>query len=84
MSQTWRHRATPLVAEALREGAAKGMEGRELIRWANAQFPWGPREYHPYEIWKSEVKRQLGLLRLGEPKRPADLPGQGMLFEVMK
>ena len=80
VGRSWRDVAAPLVADVLAEGMARGLEDRALVLWANAQFPWGPREVHPYEVWKSEVKRQLGLVKLGRRGRPADLPGQGMLF----
>lgn len=78
--KSWRDRAMPLVAEALETGRSIGLAGRDLVRYANAQFPWGPREMHPYQVWRSEVKRQMGLVRMGVPSRPADLPGQGMMF----
>ena len=80
--KSWRDAAMPLVAEAIELGRSLGLEGKDLVRYCNAQFPWGERAMHPYTIWKSEVKRQLGLLkvRLGESKRPADLPGQGVMF----
>jgi hypothetical protein len=71
-----------LVAEAIKVGESLGLSGKDLVKYCNAQFPWGPRDYHPFEIWKSEVKRQLGLVKVGgrEPRRAADLPGQGRLF----
>jgi hypothetical protein len=82
MGRTWRDDAAKPVAEAIRVGESLGLKGKELVRHCNRQFPWGQRRYHPYEIWKSEVKRQLGLVkvRFGEPSRPADIPGQGLMF----
>lgn len=78
--KSWRDAAMPLVAEAIETGRSLGLTGKDLVRYCNAQFPWGARTMHPYTIWKSEVKRQLGLVRVVEPKRPADLPGQGVMF----
>jgi hypothetical protein len=69
-----------LVAEAIKVGESLGLSGKDLVKYCNAQFPWGPRDYHPFEIWKSEVKRQLGLAKVRVPGRAADLPGQGRLF----
>lgn len=82
MSKTWRQKAAPLVARVIEAGRRQGLDGKALVRWCNAQFPWGPREYHPYKIWKSEVKYQLGLTKrlTPAPAREADLPGQVRMF----
>lgn len=80
--KSWRDRARPLVAAAIETGRSLSLEGPALRLYCNKQFPWGLRECHPYSIWKSEVKRQLGLVpvRPDQSSRPADMAGQGYLF----
>lgn len=64
--KTWRDEARPLVAEKIALGRARGLEGRALYLWVNRAFPWGQRGYHPYKIWQSEARFQLGLKTPGE------------------
>lgn len=77
----WRDRARPIVAEAIDSGRKLGFEGNALKKHVSAAYPFGERAMHPYKIWLDEVKRQLGQgPPSGMPARPADMPGQGMLF----
>ena len=79
---SWRDAMAPMVAEVIGLGLAlKPWATRdELRKFSNERFPFGEREYHPYEIWKSEVKRQLGLIRVDVPRPVGDAPGQRVLF----
>lgn len=77
---TWRDRARPIIAEVLRETAG---QPENVIRKALIDaFPFGPMQYHPYKIWRSEVRRQLGVEKPKErgakPIQPADPRQQGM------
>jgi hypothetical protein len=76
--RTWRGQAVPLVAQCIESGREQGLEGRELVRYCNRSFPWGQRAMWPYTVWKSEVKRQLGMRH--DPVTN-DLPGQQRLFD---
>jgi len=78
--RTWRELARPLIARAIEEGRSLGLEGKPLAKHVNAQFPWGDHAMHPYRIWLSEAKVQLGQKPAPRGARPADLPGQGRLF----
>jgi hypothetical protein len=56
---TWRERFRPLIASVI---AAHTGEPMTRIRAALREaFPAGPREYHPYKIWLSECRKQLGI-----------------------
>lgn len=55
---TWRERAKPIIAQVLAEHQGADMKTiRTALREA---YPFGPTEYHPYRIWRDEIKRQLG------------------------
>lgn len=82
MSTTWRDQARPIIASAIEEGRRRGLEGRNLRRFVNDQWTWGPRAYHPWRIWSRELTAQLA----GKPGKPRNhrriepLPGQTALF----
>lgn len=63
MPKTWRDHARPLIAEAIDLGRKAGLNGKPLRDHVHRAFPWGTREHHPYEIWKSEAALQLGISR---------------------
>lgn len=71
MNSTWRDRARPIIAAVL--AATRGQSERAINRALRAAFPWGPREHHPYKIWRDEVRRQRGLKR---PRRTGEDPRQ--------
>ena len=50
---TWREKAKRAIAASMAETAALPPE--ERIAAANAAYPFGPREMHPYKIWLSEM-----------------------------
>ena len=80
----WRERYAPLIASILAEHAGK-LE-RELRKILREAFPSGPRQYHPYKIWLSEIAFQLGKKKRYEPlkgKQPVvPCAGQGELFDT--
>jgi hypothetical protein len=57
--KSWRDVARPIVAKAIREGRANGLEDKELRKWVHRSYPFGERAMHPYKIWLDEVRRQL-------------------------
>jgi hypothetical protein len=59
MSQShWRRIAAPIIAEVI---SAVGDEDTKALRSALlAAYPFGQKKYHPYKIWLSEIRRQLG------------------------
>lgn len=66
---TWRERFRPLIASVI---AAHTGEPMNKVRAALR-----PREYHPYKIWLSECRQQLGI------KKQCEDPGLIMpLFDL--
>lgn len=56
---TWRDDANQTIRVALREGRELGLTGKQLRDFINERYPYGPRKYHPYKIWCSELKQVL-------------------------
>ena len=56
----WRSKARPIIAAVIAE---HGREHPNIRRLISEQYPFGERQYHPYKVWLSEMKRQLS----GEP-----------------
>jgi hypothetical protein len=56
---SWRDRARPIIAQVLRDTAGKSEA--EIKKALFDAYPFGPREYHPYKIWLSEIKVQRRL-----------------------
>ena len=85
MTATWRDLARPIIAKVIAE---VGTSDRKRLNAALREaYPWGPREYHPYKIWCNEIRVQLGEVEKPErktrekkPAKPAEQPGQTMLF----
>ena len=69
---SWRDIAAPIIRDTI---ASVGTQDMKALRKAlHDAYPFGERRMHPYKIWCSEVKRQLGI----KPKAPkAQVP----LFE---
>jgi hypothetical protein len=82
---SWRDHAAPIIAKVIERVGREDMKAlKKALREA---YPYGERSHHPYKIWCSEVRYQLGLKKRFEriPKygskavRPA--AGQGSLFD---
>lgn len=57
----WRERARPVIRRVIAEN---GMTDEKVLRRALREaYPFGERRYHPYKIWCSEVRRQLGMVK---------------------
>lgn len=58
MTGTWREAARRTIhrvaAEAKRDNPA--ITEPELRKMISDAYPFGPRQYHPYKMWLSEVK----------------------------
>jgi len=55
---SWRDIAAPIIADVLWKVGRQDMKAlRKALRDA---YPFGQRKMHPYKVWCSEVKRQLG------------------------
>lgn len=54
----WRNRAAPIIAEVIEQYGDNLNRLRLKLRDA---YPFGARRGHPYRIWCSEVKKQLGV-----------------------
>jgi lauroyl/myristoyl acyltransferase len=68
MPSSWRDRAAPIIAEVIRT-VGKG-DLKRLRAALRAAYPFGPRENHPYKIWRSEVRRQIGTQHKPDPRQP--------------
>ena len=64
---TWRERARPIIQRVLKETAG---QPENVIRKALTDaYPFGPREYYPYQVWLDEIKAQRGLKKK-KPRKP--------------
>lgn len=54
---TWREQAAPIIAAIIEKQGRADMKA--LKKAISDAYPFGQRDYHPYKIWCSEVKRQL-------------------------
>lgn len=61
--KTWREHAAPIIARVLAD--TRGMSEQEIRRALFEAYPFGPRRYHPYKVWLSEIKRQRKRLDRG-------------------
>ena len=60
---SWRSRFAPRIARVIAEvGRADQKALRRALRDA---YPAGERRYWPYKVWCDEVRRQLGVARIG-------------------
>ena len=55
---TWREHARPIIAAVIRGNP--GADKETLKKLIRAAYCFGEREFWPYKIWCSEVRRQLG------------------------
>ena len=55
---TWRETAAPIIAKVIRDVGRDDM--RVLSKALREAYPFGSRGMHPYKIWLSEIKNQLG------------------------
>lgn len=53
---TWREHCAPIIHEVLER--TRGMSEKEIKAALHAAYPFGERNYHPYKIWLSEIKKQ--------------------------
>jgi len=53
----WRTEARAVIAKVRADNP--GVTGPALKKLANAAYPFGPRQYHPYKIWLSELRAQF-------------------------
>lgn len=70
---TWRERAAPIIAQVLSE--TKGADEKTVKQALKDAYPFGPRQYHPYKIWLSEIQRQRGTKKVKQQtSEPIDTP----------
>jgi hypothetical protein len=55
---SWRDRVRPIIARVLQEHS--GQDEAEIRSALYAAYPFGERQYHPYQIWRDEILRQTG------------------------
>ncbi len=54
--RTWRDAAKSAIQKALQEAEAQGLDAEATEKHVRAAYPFGPRAYHPYKAWLSELK----------------------------
>ena len=84
MSGTWRDSARPVIARVIAEVGTEDMKALKAA--LRAAYPFGPYDMHPRKIWLDEIRVQLGLKPVHEPKMTLIQPvkplaGQGSLFD---
>lgn len=78
----WRHRAKPIIARVLWE--TEGRSDKEIQAALLEAYPFGPKAFHPYKIWRDEIARQTGKkppLGTRTRKAPEADPRQTELFD---
>ena len=73
--RTWRDSAKAAIQKALQEAEAQGLDAEATRTYVNAAYPFGPREYWPYQAWLKAVRQALGL-----PKRARGNKAETPLF----
>ncbi len=72
---SWRARARQMIARVVQAAQAAQLDVQATVREIDAAYPFGPREYHPYQMWLKERRRAIALLAM--PVRPsAPVPEQ--------
>jgi hypothetical protein len=55
---TWRTHAEAVIKQALADAAEQGLDDAATVRLVDSRYPFGMREYHPYQMWL-KVRREL-------------------------
>jgi hypothetical protein len=82
MKSSWRAYAAPIIAKVIKENEGKDM--KQIRKALHDAYPFGQREYHPYQIWLDECAVQLGTKKKKPHHKavePPD-PNQFNMFEV--
>jgi hypothetical protein len=66
---SWRAKARHVITRVMEAARAAQLDVAATIKEIDAAYPFGPREYHPYQMWLKERRRAIA--QLGEPVRPA-------------
>jgi len=59
---TWAQHYAPIIERLMQENV--GADAKTLARVFRYQFPSGPKQYHPYKVWRRLVRQAT------QPKRP--------------
>lgn len=63
---TWRNSAKSIIGQVITDNP--GADLKTMKRLLFDAYPYGPRKYHPYKIWCSQVNRTLKVLYSDEYK----------------
>jgi len=82
----WRTKFRPIIAEIIRTVGTSDM--KRLNKALRDAWDWGPRQHHPYVMWRKEIRAQLGLTKphtrstgtIVRTHDPAPHPNQKELF----
>ena len=80
MSQSrskWRRGVAPIIKQVLED--SKGLSEKEINKALCDAYPFGEKKYHPYRIWRDEIKIQRGL-KEPKPEKEIENPNQLKLF----
>lgn len=61
-----------IIRQRITEGVELGMTDAALRRYVNEGYPYGEREYHPYEVWLRVFKEEMGTGPTGQPYKSKD------------
>lgn len=54
----WRSHAEQVIRQALADAQAQGLDEVATLTLVDSRYPFGIREYHPYQMWL-KVRREL-------------------------
>lgn len=83
---SWREKAGKVIAEVLKE--TEGQPPKERLKAVRDAYPFGMRQYYPYQVWLQEVRNAKRiieglppLVKTKEQKEHTEVEGQMRLFE---
>lgn len=60
MASQWREAARRVLINGLDDAVVLGIrDPKELRKFLNERYPFGPRQYHPYAVWRVELRSAL-------------------------
>lgn len=78
----WRSIAAPIIRQVIEEVGRN--DARALRKALLDAYPFGTKRYHPYRIWRDEIRRQLEGRQHRRLKHEITAPGQLSLLACLK
>lgn len=67
----WRERAEQHIDALLKECWEQGLQGEAIVQYVDSHYPFGPRDYHPYQVWLRVRREKLAGLPGIKPLEPS-------------